>query len=70
LIEDYENTIEELLAKTTEDNLDLAKEIARIPMEIRGYGHIKAATVAAADKKGADLMQRFRTNKPEALAAE
>ncbi len=70
LISDYEKIIEELLAKLSEDNLSLAIEIAQTPMDVRGYGHIKAATVQAAEKKQAELLNQFRANKEEALAAE
>jgi len=70
LICDYEKTIEDLLAGLTNDNLALAIQIAQTPMEIRGYGHIKAATIEAAEKKQAELMDQFRSNKQEALAAE
>ncbi|MCW9045403.1 MAG: indolepyruvate ferredoxin oxidoreductase family protein [Alphaproteobacteria bacterium] len=70
LIAEYEKNIEELLAGLTKDNLNLAIEIAQIPMEIRGYGHIKAATINAAEKKQVELLSQFRSNKQEALAAE
>ena len=41
LIGAYERVIEELLAGLTLDNHQLAVEIARIPEQIRGYGHVK-----------------------------
>ena len=41
LIGAYEEVIEELLAGLGLDNHELAVEIARIPEQIRGYGHVK-----------------------------
>ena len=43
LIDDYFATVDELLAKLDRDNHALAVEIASIPEQIRGYGHIKEA---------------------------
>jgi indolepyruvate ferredoxin oxidoreductase len=60
LIVDYERTIDELVAKLDRDNAKLAAEIASIPEEIRGYGHVKARHLAAAKKKEAQLLERFR----------
>jgi indolepyruvate ferredoxin oxidoreductase len=38
----------------------LAAEIARIPEEIRGFGHVKERHLAAARTKWAALMQQWR----------
>ena len=45
LIEEYEQTVETLLAGLTRENHALAVEIASLPETIRGYGHIKAKSV-------------------------
>jgi indolepyruvate ferredoxin oxidoreductase len=60
LIAEYRACIEELLRALGRDNLALAAEIARIPEEIRGFGHVKARHLAAARTKWAALMQRWR----------
>ncbi len=60
LINQYRACIEELLGSLSADNRALAAEIARIPEEIRGYGHIKARHLAAARPKWDALMQRWR----------
>jgi indolepyruvate ferredoxin oxidoreductase len=60
LIEEYRGCIEELLRGLTRENLPLAAEIARIPEEIRGYGHVKERHLAAARTKWAALMARWR----------
>ena len=60
LIQDYERIVDELLAKLTPDNHALAVQIASIPEEIRGYGHVKARHLEAAKAKEAKLLQAWR----------
>jgi indolepyruvate ferredoxin oxidoreductase len=60
LIDEYRSCIEELLLKLDAGNVGLAAEIARLPEEIRGYGHVKARHLAAVRPKWAALMQRWR----------
>ena len=61
LIAEYEQAIEKLLAGLTRDNLTLAVEIASLPEQIRGYGHIKAKNIDEARKKRDELLARYRT---------
>jgi indolepyruvate ferredoxin oxidoreductase len=61
LIRDYEHVVDELLARLTPDNHTLALQIASIPEEIRGYGHVKARHLAAAKVKEAKLLEAWRT---------
>jgi len=67
LIQQYRATIEELLAGLAPERLALAVEIARIPEEIRGYGHVKERHLAAARAKWDALLQRWR--EPQAQPA-
>ncbi len=60
LIVDYRATIEELLNSLTLSNHSLAVEIARIPEQIRGYGHVKHAHLAKAKTHWDELMMRWR----------
>jgi indolepyruvate ferredoxin oxidoreductase len=60
LIDEYRAAIDELLPRLGAENLELALEIARIPEDIRGYGHVKARHLAAARGKWEALMQRWR----------
>jgi indolepyruvate ferredoxin oxidoreductase len=59
LIAEYQQTVAQLLEGLTRDNHALAVEIASIPEEIRGYGHIKAKSIAAARSKQAQLLARW-----------
>ena len=60
LIGEYRASIEEILKTLDAGNRALAVEIARIPEEIRGYGHVKARHLAAARGKWATLMAAWR----------
>ncbi len=60
LIGEYKACVEELLRTLGPENRALAAEIARLPEEIRGYGHVKERHVAAARTKWGALMQRWR----------
>jgi indolepyruvate ferredoxin oxidoreductase len=60
LIEDYFATIDTLLATLDHDNHALAVEIASIPEQIRGYGHVKERHLAAAMTRQNDLMTAWR----------
>ncbi len=61
LIQDYRASIEQILAKgLTAERLALASDIARIPEEIRGYGHVKERHVHAARAKWDGLMKQWQ----------
>jgi len=59
LIREYEQTVERLLAGLTPQNHALAVQIASIPEEIRGFGHIKARNLAPARKKRDELLAQY-----------
>ena len=70
LIADYERVVEEMLAGLGPDNHGLAVEIAAIPEHIRGFGHVKAASLEAAKRREAELLATFRAPAPRQSAAE
>ncbi|WP_374364899.1 indolepyruvate ferredoxin oxidoreductase family protein [Piscinibacter sp.] len=69
LIGEYRECIEELLRTLSAANLAQATEIARIPEEIRGFGHVKARHLVAARAKWATLMAQWRAGAPAKQAA-
>ncbi|MDP7344104.1 MAG: hypothetical protein QF767_12250, partial [Alphaproteobacteria bacterium] len=69
-IADYEATVRELLGNLTRDNHALAVEVARLPLKMRGFGHIKQANAEAATARQADLMEYWRNPPSRANAAE
>lgn len=72
LRDEYRERLELLAARLTEAKHDLAVEIASLPDDIRGYGHVKEKAVLAAEKKLAVLMDRWNgpAPAPQLKAAE
>jgi indolepyruvate ferredoxin oxidoreductase len=68
LIGEYRSTIEELLRGMNATNLDAALEIARLPEDIRGYGHVKARHLAAVKPKWERLLAQWRAGGARAAA--
>ncbi|HWD59554.1 MAG TPA: indolepyruvate ferredoxin oxidoreductase family protein, partial [Stellaceae bacterium] len=70
-IVEYEAELAEIVASLTADNHAVAVELAALPLEIRGFGHVKEANRQRAAAKGEALLARFRgAPPPQALAAE
>jgi indolepyruvate ferredoxin oxidoreductase len=69
LIREYEETVEALLKNLTPQNHAVAVQIASIPEEIRGFGHIKLKSVAAARKKREQLLAAFGDRAVQKVAA-
>jgi len=70
LIGEYETLVTELLAQLTPRNHALAVQLAEIPEQIRGYGHVKARHVSAAKAKQAELLAAFRSARPAGKTIE
>lgn len=60
LIGQYREAIDEVLRGLNAQTLPLALQIARIPEDIRGYGHVKERHLAAAMPKWSALMTQWR----------
>ncbi len=60
----------ELLGDLTRDNHALAVEIARLPLKMRGFGHIKEAAAESTEAREAELMDYWRNPPSQASAAE
>jgi indolepyruvate ferredoxin oxidoreductase len=69
LIADYERTVDTLLAGLDHDNHVLALEIANLPQQIRGFGHIKEANVALVEARQAELLARYTAPREQRTAA-
>ena len=68
LIGEYRAAIDELLGTLNTERLALAVEIARLPEDIRGYGHVKERHLKAARVKWRGLMSQWRS-RPDTRAA-
>ncbi|MBV8604661.1 MAG: indolepyruvate ferredoxin oxidoreductase family protein [Pelomonas sp.] len=59
LIERYRASVETLLQGLSADRLELAVKIARLPEDIRGYGHVKARHLAAVQPRWDALLREW-----------
>jgi indolepyruvate ferredoxin oxidoreductase len=69
LIRDYEALVEQLLDRLSPENHGLAVELASLPEQIRGFGHVKERHLAAAKQKEQELLVRFGKEHSEQAAA-
>ncbi|HET7204354.1 MAG TPA: DUF6537 domain-containing protein, partial [Steroidobacteraceae bacterium] len=70
LIADYERLVDEILARLGPDNHAVAVELAALPDQVRGFGHVKLRQLEAARKREAELLVRLRAEiVPAAVAA-
>jgi len=69
LTREYEETVERLLPALTPQNHATAVQIAAIPEEIRGFGHIKARSLSAARHKREELLARYEAGPAAERAA-
>jgi indolepyruvate ferredoxin oxidoreductase len=71
LIRQYEADMKEVLPKVTPATLDIAVALAALPLDIRGFGPVKASNEAKAAKRREELLAAFRQGGPDmAQAAE
>ena len=68
LIQQYRASIDEVLRSLNADNHATAVEIARIPEQIKGYGHVKERNLKPARERWNALMAQYRD--PAATAAQ
>ncbi len=72
LVVQFERRVDELIAELTPDRMQVAIQIAALPLGMRGYGHVKLANVALARVREAELLHRFmpeRYAKPATMPA-
>ncbi len=65
----YEAEVEKLLAGLTAENLTLATEIARLPLDWRGFGPVKDAAAKAVESRRAALWAKWPGEAARAVAA-
>ena len=59
LLADYQALVERLTATLTPATLKTATELAAIPAEIRGFGHVKGASIVKAEAHRATLLREL-----------
>ena len=67
LIADYETRVAELIDRLDHDSHPLVVEIARLPEQIRGYGHVKERNRQRVKAKEAELLAALRSDAGPAL---
>ncbi len=71
LIAEYEAMMEELLVGLSPAQFGIAVELAALPDQIRGFGHVKERHIGHAKRREAELLQAFRrTGEPLAERAD
>ena len=70
LITEYEAVIAELLSRLSADNHGTAVEIAGLPEQIRGYGHVKERHIEDVKAREAELLTAYRNPSAHADAAD
>jgi indolepyruvate ferredoxin oxidoreductase len=61
LVADYAAGLDRLVAGLTHERLALAVKIAEVPQQIRGFGHVKDASVGPAKAEEAGLWAQWET---------
>ncbi len=69
LIKEYEADMAEILDKVDATTHDLAVAIATVPLQIKGFGHVKQANAEAAAKRREELLAQFRAGGAPILRA-
>ena len=59
LIQQYRTSVDAMLGQLNASNHALAVEMARIPEQIKGFGHVKARHLAAARQKWEGLKAQW-----------
>jgi indolepyruvate ferredoxin oxidoreductase len=66
LVLGYQNAIADMLPALNAANLGAALAFARVPEQIRGFGHVKARSLAGARAQWTLLLSQFHTEKKQA----
>jgi indolepyruvate ferredoxin oxidoreductase len=71
LLRQYENDLAEALARVTPRTRDAVRELAELPLRIRGFGPVKEAAAEAAEQRRRHLVAAIRDGRSAPpLAAE
>lgn len=70
MIADYEAVLAEITTRLSQATYGTALALASLPMDIKGFGHIKHANWEAAKKREAELLAELRNPTPVKVAAE
>ena len=69
LANDYRQWVEQLLLRLGEADFEVALLLAKLPEQIRGFGHVKQASIAAAGIRRDALMEKLYAKAPRPLGS-
>ena len=69
LIAEYQALVEELCAGLSAERHALALDLAQVPEQIKGYGHVKERNLAAARQRWSQLLAEWRQGSAARKAA-
>jgi indolepyruvate ferredoxin oxidoreductase len=64
LIDEFEASMRMVVTKLSPQSYGIAVAIAQVPERIRGYGHVKAASIVIAARTTEDLQSKFQEMQP------
>ncbi len=70
LIEQYFSLLDEIIQKINPENHSIALELASLPDQIRGYGHVKEKSIETVKSREAQLLALFNNSELANTAAE
>ncbi len=70
LRDEYLATVEEIVVRLTPETHGIAVELAGVPEQIRGFGHVKERSVERAEQRKAQLLGQLRNPAAAKTAAE
>ena len=70
MITDYERLLDEVVARLDQGNHGIAVALAELPLDIKGFGHVKQQNYEAVKRREADLLNALLNPAPVRLAAE
>ena len=70
LISEYMGVLEELCQNLRLSNYEMAVQIANLPRDIRGFGHVKEKAILEVKERESDLLAKFRNKEVTPIAAE
>ena len=70
LVDEYETTIRDIAGRLDRTNHGAAIDLASLPDQIRGFGHIKTQAAGIAERRRKELLKRFNEGDTVLAAAE
>ena len=60
LIENYHSLLDEIIKNLNSENYNLAVDLVALPMQIRGFGHVKDQAIKKFEQEEQNILEKFR----------